>query len=480
MTNFLEIHLLQSTPPSNMNRDQNGSPKTAHFGGVERLRVSSQSWKHAVRQYYKKTLPDDHKTYRDKGWPTELAKRLKQEKFDEELNLKDSDFSVVLPIAFMLLSAIGAKRDDKKEGDIDTMLFLGEAEVREIINCAKKYQQILVKVAQNPPKKGGEPKKGKGKGKAKASSDDDTSTPEETESTITILELPGAIQGDLKTSYKDNPLAKVVNEEEFNQLKKLCNEIKGILYDEKNKRIKPVPGDVALFGRMLASFSDASVDASVSVAHAISTNSIKREFDYWTAARDFQKNNSDESQGAGHIGDRPFASGVFYRYSCLDSNQLSENLGEIYQEDIQYLVEQYLDAFLHSRPSGYSHQFGHDTLPFAGIFVIRQSQPISLVNAFDIPIKKYDSFCRQSWNKLVDHWNEIQQAYGKRLPVKEVHVFSLESFKDISELVKAVPNKNSNSENTIVCYHQDFSEAIEETAEALVKYLNQEEGRDKK
>ena len=45
MSNFLQLHLLTSYPPSNLNRDDMGRPKTARMGGVERLRVSSQSLK---------------------------------------------------------------------------------------------------------------------------------------------------------------------------------------------------------------------------------------------------------------------------------------------------------------------------------------------------------------------------------------------------------------------------------------------------
>ena len=42
---FLDIHAIQVLPPSNVNRDDTGSPKTARYGGVVRARVSSQSWK---------------------------------------------------------------------------------------------------------------------------------------------------------------------------------------------------------------------------------------------------------------------------------------------------------------------------------------------------------------------------------------------------------------------------------------------------
>lgn len=49
MTTFIQLHLLTAYPPSNLNRDDSGRPKTATFGGVERLRISSQSLKRAWR-----------------------------------------------------------------------------------------------------------------------------------------------------------------------------------------------------------------------------------------------------------------------------------------------------------------------------------------------------------------------------------------------------------------------------------------------
>lgn len=49
---FLDVHAIQTVPPSNINRDDTGSPKTAQYGGVTRARVSSQSWKKAIRQYF--------------------------------------------------------------------------------------------------------------------------------------------------------------------------------------------------------------------------------------------------------------------------------------------------------------------------------------------------------------------------------------------------------------------------------------------
>jgi CRISPR system Cascade subunit CasC len=38
---IVDVHILQTVPPSNLNRDDTGSPKTAVYGGVRRSRVSS-------------------------------------------------------------------------------------------------------------------------------------------------------------------------------------------------------------------------------------------------------------------------------------------------------------------------------------------------------------------------------------------------------------------------------------------------------
>ena len=49
MTHFIQMHLLTSYPPANLNRDDLGRPKTAMMGGRKRLRVSSQSLKRTWR-----------------------------------------------------------------------------------------------------------------------------------------------------------------------------------------------------------------------------------------------------------------------------------------------------------------------------------------------------------------------------------------------------------------------------------------------
>lgn len=50
---YVDLHVIQSVPPSCLNRDDTGSPKTAIYGGVRRARVSSQAWKRAMRLMFR-------------------------------------------------------------------------------------------------------------------------------------------------------------------------------------------------------------------------------------------------------------------------------------------------------------------------------------------------------------------------------------------------------------------------------------------
>lgn len=56
MSLIIDIHALQTLPPSLINRDDTGAPKSAVYGGVPRQRVSSQSWKRAIRKDFEKNF----------------------------------------------------------------------------------------------------------------------------------------------------------------------------------------------------------------------------------------------------------------------------------------------------------------------------------------------------------------------------------------------------------------------------------------
>ncbi|MFF0296306.1 type I-E CRISPR-associated protein Cas7/Cse4/CasC [Kitasatospora sp. NPDC004614] len=87
---FVDVHVVQSVPFANLNRDDNNSVKTVAYGGTERTRVSSQSWKRAARTYFQQALGEAALRTRrigervarvleeDRGWPAALAARAGQ------------------------------------------------------------------------------------------------------------------------------------------------------------------------------------------------------------------------------------------------------------------------------------------------------------------------------------------------------------------------------------------------------------------
>ncbi|WP_369359762.1 type I-E CRISPR-associated protein Cas7/Cse4/CasC [Streptomyces sp. cg2] len=83
---FIDIHILQSVPYANLNRDDTNSVKTVQYGNVLRTRVSSQCWKRAVREHFQELIGQAALRTRrigertahelgERGWPQHLAQR---------------------------------------------------------------------------------------------------------------------------------------------------------------------------------------------------------------------------------------------------------------------------------------------------------------------------------------------------------------------------------------------------------------------
>lgn len=73
---FIDVNVIQSVPPSCINRDDTGSPKTAMYGGVRRARVSSQSWKKAVRDEFRLRFDEKDLAMRTKKIVGMVAERI--------------------------------------------------------------------------------------------------------------------------------------------------------------------------------------------------------------------------------------------------------------------------------------------------------------------------------------------------------------------------------------------------------------------
>lgn len=110
MTNrtIVELHILQTVPPSNLNRDDTGSPKTAVYGGVRRARVSSQAWKRATRRAFDGLIDPRDLGVRTKRVAELLAERIRE----RDSSIAEADAWTLA--AETIQSATGAKIEAPK------------------------------------------------------------------------------------------------------------------------------------------------------------------------------------------------------------------------------------------------------------------------------------------------------------------------------------------------------------------------------
>src|SRR5918912_1293514 len=99
---------------------------------------------------------------------------------------------------------------------------------------------------------------------------------------------------------------------------------------------------------MLADLPERNSDAACQVAHALSTNKVAMEMDYYTAVDDLKP---DDTMGADMIGTVEFNSSCFYRYANVDLGQLERNLQND-QELARRTVEAFLRAAVEAIPTG--------------------------------------------------------------------------------------------------------------------------------
>ena len=169
--------------------------------------------------------------------------------------------------------------------------------------------------------------------------------------------------------------------------------------------------DVALFGRMLADMPEKNQYAACQVAHAISTHSVEREFDFYTAVDDLKP---EDTAGADMMGTIEFNSACFYRYAVVDWEKLVANL----QDDTELAskgLRAFLEAFVVAEPTGKQNTFAaHNPPEFVAVSVRRNTAPRNLANAFEVAVrvKKDESLTRKSAEELAKKAKALQAAFG--------------------------------------------------------------------
>lgn len=166
--------------------------------------------------------------------------------------------------------------------------------------------------------------------------------------------------------------------------------------------------DIALFGRMTTSETFENVSAASQVAHAISTNALTQEFDYYTALDDISL-----QSGAGMIGDVEFNSSTYYKYLNVHWEELLKNLGndvEVAKQAVLALI----NAAATAQPSGKQNSFAAHNLPdLVLVEVSGKNLPVSYANAFLRPARANSEYTltEASAAQLGDYMTRISKMY---------------------------------------------------------------------
>jgi len=343
---LVELHILQNFAPSNLNRDDTGSPKDCEFGGFRRARISSQCLKRSIRTAFRdeNLLPAADLARRTKRVVDEVAGRLAGRGRDSEKARAAVEAA---------LGGIGLAVDD--EARTQYLLFMGERELASLTDLCDTHWDAL----------------------GAATGD-------------------GSVEG--KSGKQKKRAAKEAVPAEFNAA--LRRSLDG-----------GRAADLALFGRMLADMPDLNIDAASQVAHAISTNRVSMEFDFYTAVDDLSPR---EDTGAGMMGTVEFNSACFYRYANVDLNQLTFNLGGD-AELARHTLEAFIRASVSAIPTGKQNSMAAQNPPSFVLAVARESGPWSLANAFLQPVRPAEGadLVQNSVAALDTYWQQLAGMYGE-------------------------------------------------------------------
>lgn len=380
----LEIHMIRSVNPSNLNRDDTGAPKDAVFGGVRRLRYSSQAQKYAYRDDFKNSdlLKPGEIGIRSKLFRGQLVTRLVDAGHDAEQ-------AFIASTQALIISGLAEAPKEKKP--------------------PKKAK--VAKAAVRAPVEGVvEEADGEVDGETPVMRDLETKAL----MFLSVAELDtlaGLIGGNLdalvtlESSSKGPP-------------KELVNLFKSSLDNNGDGR-RAV--DVGLFGRMIAQHPEKGVDGAVQVANAIGTHALTgREYDYYTAIDDLQR---DADSGSSMIGTNEFSSGTLYQYLTVDVRALHRTL----DGDTELLgrgLEALLRAALLRLPGGRMSGSASYLTPSLALLTVRRGQgPRNLVNAFERPVRAANGsgYVEPSIEALAAELDWQNRCYG---PASAAHVLS--------------------------------------------------------
>ena len=135
---YVDVHVLQTLPPSCVNRDDTGSPKTAVYGGTNRSRVSSQAWKRSMRLMFKDMFSSDRI-----GFRTRNVKKLLVEKLIQMAPERDEQDLVKIAETALEASKIKSGGDKK-----DVLFFISSLQIEALANLVLQFEEDDLKKAE--------------------------------------------------------------------------------------------------------------------------------------------------------------------------------------------------------------------------------------------------------------------------------------------------------------------------------------------
>lgn len=377
---FIQIHMLQSLPPSNVNRDDTGQPKKCVFGGVTRGRISSQCLKRNIRcsPQFKKAFGEDLAT-RTLYLPRMVADALK----GGRLGVPDDDLDEVM-------GAIASKfKRDRSPEDVE-----GDGEDAESTEGVSSSGSDLEKTGQlvffPPPY------------------------------ALRVAELVAALRRRSRRAYERFIGRKLNPKPTKDEEKALKSEMQGFIQDI-SRASEALTVDVALFGRMTTSDLVVDVDATCQVAHAISTHETLIESDYFTAMDDRKADYAStqtERTGAAFLGsgdtETYYDSAVYYKYFNIDTDALRDkkHMPSLSLHDVGNIVETFVIAAAFTNPTGKQNSFAaHSANELILLEASEVKRPLSHANAFLQPVYG-PNLMSESAKALSRYIDSVSAAYA--------------------------------------------------------------------
>jgi len=350
---FIQIHMLQSVPPGNLNRDDTGQPKRCLFGGVTRGRISSQCLKRNIR----------HSSQFNDAFGEDLASRTK-----------------FLPR--MVADALAASGSG-----------MPEEESEEIM------QALISKFRREDRGAGG----GEDEGDADEQGGSSTSKSDSSGQTAQLVffpppfasriaELTTEFKGSSPKAYEKFIRSKTkVDTKDQAAIKTATDQF----LDSITLASQELTVDIALFGRMTTSDLVVNVEAASQMAHAISTHEVVIESDYFTAMDDEQKRfatSQTQEMGAAFLGSGDtetfFNSAVYYKYLNLDLDAVGKHLNISDPERLAHIAGALLNAAILTHPTGKQNGLANPTFPeLTLVETSNTKRPVSYANAFLQPVE---------------------------------------------------------------------------------------------